>query len=113
MTPSPYEWLWRSRSFACCPVYSWGSPTGYFPFSVVSGQRKFGGVEKMKDRLMLPGIGLVSVLVLLGVSFVLLGGQAQVERDYDLSGLPALNAFLNGTSAVLLTIGYLFIRRKR
>jgi uncharacterized membrane protein YozB (DUF420 family) len=27
--------------------------------------------------------------------------------------LPTVNAFLNGTSAVLLTSGYLFIRRKR
>ncbi len=67
----------------------------------------------MKDRLMLPSIGFVSFLVLLGVAFVLLGGQAQVERDYDLSGLPAVNALLNGTTAVLLTVGYLFIRRKK
>ncbi|MEE8209282.1 MAG: hypothetical protein V3R38_00875, partial [bacterium] len=66
----------------------------------------------MKDRLILPGIGLVSFLVLLGVAFILLGRQAQLETDYNLSGLPALNAVLNGTSALLLTVGYLFIRRK-
>jgi putative membrane protein len=30
----------------------------------------------------------------------------------ELSQLPALNAILNGTSAVLLTTGYFFIRRK-
>ncbi|MFQ5839388.1 MAG: DUF420 domain-containing protein [Candidatus Methylomirabilales bacterium] len=66
----------------------------------------------MKDRLILPGIGLVSFVVLLGVAFILLGRQAQVEGDYSISGLPAVNAFLNGTSAVLLTIGYLLIRRK-
>jgi len=68
---------------------------------------------RMKDRLILPGIGLVSFLVLLGVAFILLGRQAQLERDYNLSGLPALNAVLNGTSALLLTVGYLFIRRKK
>ena len=31
----------------------------------------------------------------------------------SLSALPALNAMLNATSAVLLTIGYLFIRAER
>lgn len=32
---------------------------------------------------------------------------------FSLSDLPALNASLNGTSALLLAAGYLFIRRKR
>ena len=68
---------------------------------------------RMKDRLILPGIGFVSLVVLLGVAFILLGRQAQLETDYNLSGLPALNAVLNGTSALLLTVGYLFIRRKK
>jgi putative membrane protein len=31
----------------------------------------------------------------------------------SLSGLPALNAFLNGLSAIFLTAGYCFIRRKQ
>lgn len=31
----------------------------------------------------------------------------------EISDLPAVNATLNGTSAVLLTAGYVFIRRKR
>jgi uncharacterized membrane protein YozB (DUF420 family) len=30
-----------------------------------------------------------------------------------LSALPTLNAFLNGTSAILLLIGFLFIRRRQ
>ncbi len=67
----------------------------------------------MKDRVVLPSIGFLSVIVLLGVTFILLGRQAQVQEDYTLSGLPAVNAFLNGASAVLLTVGYLCIRRKR
>lgn len=67
----------------------------------------------MKDRLVLPGIGVLSLIVLLGVTFILLGRQAQVQEDYTISGLPVVNAFLNGTSAVLLTVGYLFIRRRR
>ncbi|MDA2923973.1 DUF420 domain-containing protein [Acidobacteria bacterium AH-259-G07] len=67
----------------------------------------------MKDSFVLPGIGLVSVLVLVGVAFILLVRQPQVEGSDNISGLPAVNAFLNGTSAVLLTVGYLLIRRKK
>jgi uncharacterized membrane protein YozB (DUF420 family) len=67
----------------------------------------------MKDRLFLSGIGLVSFLVLLSVGFILLGRQAEIRGVNDVSALPALNAFLNGTSAVLLTVGYLCIRRKK
>ncbi len=67
----------------------------------------------MKDRLVLPGIGLVSFLVLLFVAFLLLGRQTQIRGVDNVSGLPAVNAFLNGTSAVLLSTGYLFIRRKK
>ena len=67
----------------------------------------------MRDRLVLPVIGLVSTLVVLSVGFLLLGRQAEIHRGYDVSALPTLNAFLNGTSAVLLTIGYIFIRLKK
>ena len=67
----------------------------------------------MKDRLFLSGIGLVSFFVLLSVGFILLGRQGGIRGDADVSVLPALNAVLNGTSALLLTVGYLFIRRKK
>ncbi len=45
--------------------------------------------------------GLTSGLVLLVVGFLLLGRPAPAGGAYDVSGLPALNAVLNGTSAVL------------
>ncbi len=67
----------------------------------------------MKDRLFLTAIGLISLLVLVTVGFLLLGRQAQFQGAASVSALPALNAFLNGTSAALLTVGYLCIRRKR
>jgi len=67
----------------------------------------------MRDRLVLPVIGLVSTLVVLSVGFLLLGRQTEIQRGYDVSALPTLNAFLNGTSAVLLTVGYIFIRLKK
>ncbi|MFQ5656361.1 MAG: DUF420 domain-containing protein [Candidatus Methylomirabilales bacterium] len=66
-----------------------------------------------RDRWFLLGIGLVSFLVLLGVGFILLGRQPDVRGEYGVSTLPAINALLNGTSALLLTIGYLYIRRRK
>jgi len=71
------------------------------------------GDDRMKDRLFLSGIGIVSFLVLLTVGFILVGRQAQIRGDYEVTALPALNAVLNGTSAILLTVGYLFIRRRK
>ena len=78
-----------------------------------SGRQFFYGDEKMRDRLALSGIGLLSLALLLVLGFFLTGRQAQVQPDYPLSALPALNAFLNGTSAVLLAVGYVFIRQKK
>ena len=67
----------------------------------------------MTDRLALWIIGLVSTLVVLSVAVLLLGRPAEIQRGYDVSILPTLNAFLNGTSAVLLTVGYIFIRLRK
>ncbi len=67
----------------------------------------------MRERLALPVIGVVSALVVLSVGYLLLGRQTGMQGGHEVSVLPALNAFLNGTCAVLLTIGYLFIRRKQ
>ncbi len=67
----------------------------------------------MRDRLAFSIIGLVSALVVLSVGFLLLGRQREIQSGWEVSALPTLNAFLNGTSAVLLTVGYVFIRRKK
>lgn len=67
----------------------------------------------MRQSLALAIIGLVSALVILSVAFLLLGRQSETQRGYDVSALPTLNAFLNGTSAVLLTVGYVSIRLKK
>lgn len=57
-------------------------------------------------------IGLASAVLLLVVGVILLGRPAAARGGYDVSALPAVNAFLNGTSAVLLSAGFVFIRRK-
>jgi putative membrane protein len=66
----------------------------------------------MKDRLALSGIGVLSALVVFGVGLLLLGRGAGLTR-YDVSVLPGVNASLNGTSAILLSAGYLCIRKKK
>jgi putative membrane protein len=66
----------------------------------------------MGDRLALSVIGLVSAAVVAAVAVLLLGGQAR-GGTLDVSALPALNALLNGTSAVLLAAGFVLVRRRR
>ncbi|MBI3458486.1 MAG: DUF420 domain-containing protein [Candidatus Rokubacteria bacterium] len=70
--------------------------------------------HEVRDRGALLVIGLTSCLVVLVVGFLLLGRQPETKARgaYDVSRLPAVNAFLNGTSAILLTVGFLCIRRK-
>jgi len=66
----------------------------------------------VRDRVALPLIGVLSLLVVLVVAVLLLGhGPGQGGRA-DVAALPALNAFLNGTSAVLLVAGWRFVRRR-
>ncbi|MFQ5897839.1 MAG: DUF420 domain-containing protein [Candidatus Methylomirabilia bacterium] len=67
----------------------------------------------MRDRVALSVIGLMSSLVILAVGFLLLGRQTEIGAGPDLSALPVVNALLNGTSAVLLTAGYVCIRRRK
>jgi uncharacterized membrane protein YozB (DUF420 family) len=80
---------------------------------VRSDDRVFPGEARRRDRWLLSGVLLISVLVVAGVGFLLVGRQAESGGGHRVSVLPAVNAFLNGTSALLLTAGYLSIRRKR
>jgi len=63
------------------------------------------------DRVVLSLIGVVSVVALVVVGTLLLG-RAPAGAGGEVAALPAVNAVLNGVSAVLLTAGFLFIRRR-
>jgi putative membrane protein len=67
----------------------------------------------VRDRVALPVIAAVSLVVVLVVAVLLLGHTPGQGGRADVAALPALNALLNGTSAVLLTVGWLAIRRRR
>ncbi|MBI4561106.1 MAG: DUF420 domain-containing protein [Candidatus Rokubacteria bacterium] len=68
--------------------------------------------ERPRDRLVLAAIGTVSLLVVVTVGVLLAGRQPRFSVAHTGSILPTVNAALNGTSAVLLATGYLFIRKK-
>lgn len=58
-------------------------------------------------------IGLISIAILLVIAFLLLlprDAHANTSQ-VNVSGLPLLNALLNGTTALFLVIGFFFIRR--
>jgi len=67
----------------------------------------------MNDRIALPVIGLLSLVVVAVVAFLILGERPAPRGLAQVSTLPALNAALNAASAVLLTVGWLCIRKKR
>jgi putative membrane protein len=67
----------------------------------------------VRDRLALPVIGVVSLAVVAVVGVLLLGHAPGRGGRADVAALPALNAVLNAASAILLTAGWLFIRRRR
>jgi putative membrane protein len=67
----------------------------------------------MNERLALSVIALVSAGVVAAVAVLLLGRPPAPGGTIDVSALPALNAALNATSAVLLAVGYVFIRRRQ
>lgn len=58
-------------------------------------------------------IGLVSAAVIALVAYLLLGHRPEGGARPAVAPLPLVNACLNATSAALLTLGYVFIRRKR
>jgi ABC-type Fe3+ transport system permease subunit len=61
--------------------------------------------ERMNDRVALSMIGLVSSGVVLAVGFLLVGRPPPMGAAHTVSALPLVNAWLNGTSALLLTAG--------
>jgi putative membrane protein len=69
------------------------------------------GSLRVTDRVVLSLIAVVSVVALVVVGTLLLG-RAPAAASVEVAALPAVNAVLNGASAVLLTAGFLFIRRR-
>lgn len=67
----------------------------------------------MTDRLVLAVIGVISGVIVGAVGYLLLGHDPGPGAPAGVAVLPALNATLNATAAVLLAAGWLLIRRGR
>ena len=68
---------------------------------------------KTNDRLFVPLIGILSVVVPLVVAFLLFADKPATEIFGDVSFLPTLNAIINSTVSVLLVLGLVFIKQKK
>jgi len=71
-------------------------------------------MSRMNDRIAVPLIAALSVIVPLVVAallYVPTGGQA-IETGFDIYFLPFLNAILNSAVSLLLIAGYVFIRQR-
>ena len=66
--------------------------------------------DAVLSRWIIAGLSLV---VFIGVAFVLLMSHRTAPRQIGTLVLPTVSALLNGTSAVLITVGYLCIRRRK
>jgi putative membrane protein len=69
-------------------------------------------VNKYNDRTWYFIIATLSIVVVGVVAFLIYHSQGNTSARPGIYILPKLNAFLNGSVAVLLTTGYIFIRNK-
>lgn len=71
-------------------------------------------IAARRDAFWLRIIYIVSALVVAAVAFLILGPRPEgLGGRLDVSGLPLVNAVLNGTAAGLLVVAWLLIRRRR
>ncbi|MEA1882455.1 MAG: DUF420 domain-containing protein [Candidatus Marinimicrobia bacterium] len=67
-----------------------------------------------QDNFWLRIIYIVSIIISAAVAFLILGPRpAGMESALDVSGLPFVNATLNGITTLLLVYGYMLIRQKK
>lgn len=67
-----------------------------------------------QDNFWLRIIYIFSIIISAAVAFLILGPRPEgFESTLDVSGLPLVNATLNGITAILLLVGYILIRQKK
>ena len=67
-----------------------------------------------QDSFWLRIIYIVSFIISAAVAFLILGPRPEgIEGTLDVSGLPLVNATLNGITTILLIYGYMLIRQKQ
>lgn len=76
------------------------------------GNARAGAIERLSDRSFFVFNAILSVLALSFIGWILLLRDRAGSGGVDLRFLPAVNAALNGTSAVLLAAGWAAARRR-
>ena len=76
------------------------------------GQQKQSALAAVSEKSLTVIVYSLTIVVVALVSFLIYFPQTLALGHLDVSMLPALNAFINGTCAVLLSAGYVFIRRR-
>ena len=67
-----------------------------------------------QDSFWLRIIYIVSLIISAAVAFLIIGPRPEgIEDSLDVSGLPLVNATLNGITTILLIYGYMLIRQKQ
>jgi putative membrane protein len=69
--------------------------------------------EAKEEKVAFTIIGVVSVLVLAFLFWLIYFKEAAEATHSFVADLPALNAFLNGLTTILLMVGYIFIKKKK
>jgi putative membrane protein len=75
-------------------------------------QARPAAIDRVSDRSFFVFNAVVSVLALAFIGYILILREAEALGGVDLRFLPAVNATLNGLSAVLLCAGWIAIRRR-
>ena len=72
-------------------------------------------METSKDKFYIPFIAIISVVIPIVVVILLIIPESRrgALGNIDVSSLPLFHEVLNGTTAVMLLLGYYFIRNKR
>lgn len=76
------------------------------------GPQKQSALAAVSEKSLAVIVYSLTIVVVALVSFLIYFPQTLALGHLDVSMLPALNAFINGTCAVLLSAGYVFIRRR-
>ncbi|MBS1536813.1 MAG: DUF420 domain-containing protein [Bacteroidetes bacterium] len=74
---------------------------------------KQSGIHGISEQSLSVVIYSLTIVVVALVSFLIYFPQTLSLGKIDVSMLPKLNAFINGTCACLLSIGYIFIRQRK
>ena len=78
-----------------------------------SALQKQSGIKAMSEQSLSVVVYSLTIVVVALVAFLIYFPQTLAFGKIDVSMLPVLNAFINGTCAVLLTTGYVFIRQRK